>query len=151
MSVIDVIAQNGITVVAPAAKQLFYIASPGQAAVAAGSTLRGALQDVATLSAFTNSWVNFGGGGPTYEFAAYWLNSFGEVCLQGSIKAGTMSASAFTLPAGLRPAKNHQYAVASYNGTSNIYGMVEVTAAGLVVPTVGANNLISLDGIRFTI
>jgi hypothetical protein len=132
-----------------AAKQLLYSTGTGAASLAFGSG-SGTFVSLQTPT-FTNSWVNFVGGGPVYENAGYYLDPFGRVWLQGSIKSGTMGASAFTLAAGFRPAKNHQFAVASYNGAANIYGMVEVASTGTVVPTVGANNLISLDGVSFLV
>lgn len=90
----------------------------------------------------TNGWVNYGSG---YNTAAYMKDSLGFVHLKGLIKSGTMTATAFTLPAGYRPIATYDIVVLS-NGT---VGGVEITTAGLVVPAAGSNVYFSIDNISF--
>lgn len=93
--------------------------------------------------AFANSWVNRSGG---YQTAGYFIDGEGFVNLVGGIKSGTVGSSAFTLPAGARPAAAVAFSVIS-NGA---VGLVEVQSSGNVVPTTPSNNTyVSLDGIRF--
>lgn len=92
--------------------------------------------------AFTNSWVNYGTG---YNTAAFMKDHNGRVFLKGCITSGTMSQSAFTLPAGYRPAQQNVFGVVS----NNLFGQVAITSSGTVVPTVGKNAWVSLDGISF--
>lgn len=118
----------------------------GTAAGAATFAQGAATFTVVTAPTLTNSWVNFGGA---YATAGYSKDSFGVVRLKGLIKSGTMNTVALTLPAGFRPSASRQFAVNSYNGANNIYGMAEITSAGAVMPVVGANNAFCLDGVQF--
>jgi hypothetical protein len=100
------------------------------------------------VTAFLNSWTNTAFGG--YNTAGYMKDPLGWVHLKGLIKSGAMGSSAFLLPAGYRPAKNHVYAVASSTGGANIYGGVDIGDSGNVVPFQGSNaGYVSLDGISF--
>jgi hypothetical protein len=69
--------------------------------------------------AFENSWANAGGA---YETAAFYKDPYGRVHLKGRIGTGTAATTAFTLPAGYRPAGTIQC------------GSIVITAAGLVQP-----------------
>ena len=95
--------------------------------------------------AFTNGWANLGGSAQT---AVFWKNESGIVTLEGTITAGTLGATAFTLPPGFRPSADRFFPAYS-NAT---LGLVKVTSGGLVQPlAVGtaSNASYSLDAIRF--
>lgn len=92
---------------------------------------------------FTNSWVNYATGG--VPNAGYYRDAAGIVHIQGAIKNGTLSASAFTLPAGYRPANLLQFIVVS----STAAAIVQIAATGTVTPTPGVNSHFGLDGISF--
>lgn len=99
---------------------------------------------VGAAPAFQNSWVNYGGG---YQAAGY--SKTGDmVHLRGSIKSGTMTATAFTLPVGFRPPTQVIFSVYSY-AAAQVLGAVYVTTGGLVVPLFGGNTHFSLDGVSF--
>jgi len=91
---------------------------------------------------YTNSWVD---AGAPYLIAGYYLDGFGVVHLQGSIKSGTINTAAFTLPTGYRPTSTLTFAVVS----NNTIGGVTVSSAGVVTPTFGNNAYVALDGISF--
>ena len=93
--------------------------------------------------AFANSWVDNGGG---FQAAGYFIDSDGFVNLLGAIKSGTVGSTAFTLPAGARPASSLRFAVLS----NAAIGGVQVASTGAVTPITPSNNTyVSLDGIRF--
>ena len=102
----------------------------------------GAVLDGWTAPTFQNAWVNFGGA---YDTAGYQLDSFNNVELKGLIKTGTIGLSAFTLPAGYRPAATLAFTAIS-NGA---VGRVEVNSSGQVIPAAGNNAYVSLTNIRF--
>lgn len=89
-----------------------------------------------------NSWANQGGG---WNPAGYWKDPHGVVHLRGNIKSGTVGAAAFTLPAGYRPTNTEGFTAVA-NGA---FGAVNVDNGGNVIPAVGSNVGISLDGITF--
>lgn len=91
---------------------------------------------------FTNSWVNFGSG---TGFAGFWKDPFGIVHLQGAIKSGTLTASAFTLPVGSRPGFQCNFPTIS----NSALGYVHVESNGQVVPQSGSSVWFSLDGLSF--
>lgn len=91
---------------------------------------------------FLNAWVNFGGA---YSTAAFWFDRDGNVCLSGSIKTGTINLPAFTLPLGYRPSAIKAFAVDANGAHAEVY----IDATGAVVPAVGSNVLMHLNGIRF--
>lgn len=83
-----------------------------------------------TAPALSGTWVNYGSSN---EVAGY--RRIGDlVYLRGLIKSGTIATTAFTLPAGYRPAADLIFAVAS----NSAYGQLRVTPAGLVVPESGS-------------
>jgi hypothetical protein len=96
------------------------------------------------VTSFTNSWVNYGAGFPT---AAY--HKIGDlVYLKGLLKNGTVSAAAFTLPAGFRPTTTRHFITMMSAGA----GGLRVNASGNVIfgdPSGGGNGYCSLDGIYF--
>jgi len=93
--------------------------------------------------AFTNSWVNFGGG---WAGAAFWRDPLGFVHLRGLIKSGVVGSPAFTLPPGFRPKVNEPFVTIS-NGA---VGRVDVLTDGTVVPaSPSSNTWVSLSGIKF--
>ena len=89
---------------------------------------------------FTNSWVNFGG---TRETAGYYKDR-DRVYLKGSIKNGTLSTAAFTLPSGYRPAADLVFS----RGT---LGAVVIGSNGAVTIVYSANTDVPLDGIGFRV
>lgn len=93
--------------------------------------------------AFANSWVDNGGG---FQAAGYFIDGEGFVNLVGAIKSGVVGSTAFTLPAGARPASGLRFAVLS----NAAIGGVQVASTGAVTPITPSNNTyVSLDGIRF--
>lgn len=97
--------------------------------------------------AFANSWVNLGGG---YQTAQFRRDADGQVYLRGWIKSGTVDTTAFTLPAGYRPAATEGFAALSLDVTIGVVGRVDVTAAGAVVPTSPSrSDWVSLSTVRF--
>lgn len=91
---------------------------------------------------YTNSWVNFGS---SYENGKYGKDQRNFVILKGLVKSGTINTSMFTLPAGFRPLAKRVFPVAS----NSTIGVVEVRTDGTVVPTIGNNTYVSLEGISF--
>ena len=99
--------------------------------------LRGFEQPRAAV-AFTNGWANFGS---TYEGATYWKDTTGVVHLSGLIKSGTIGLSAFTLPAGFRPAGR----IAFGSCSNSAFGQLEIESNGQVIPTQGNNASFSIN------
>jgi len=99
----------------------------------------------ATAPSLTNSWATTYATTNGYEPPGYTRLPDGWVTLSGYLSNGTVTASAFTLPTGYRPAKQQVFAVAS-NGA---FGEVIVAADGTVTPQVGSNVWFSLSGITF--
>lgn len=69
----------------------------------------------------------------------------GIVNLRGLIRSGTIGQRIMTLPAGYRPPYELIFSVAS----NNAYGEVRVATNGDVVPVIGNNGWVSLDGLHF--
>jgi hypothetical protein len=121
---------------------VFQISTSEGAAITFNSTT-GIITPAATaVSVFSNLWSNFGA---PYGNASYWLDAHGVVHLEGVIKSGTMTATAFTLPAGFRPISQADFPMAN-NGA---VGEVLVKTDGTVVPFTGTNGFVSLSGITF--
>ena len=97
-----------------------------------------------TNATLTNSWVTFGGSYPT---PSYRKDGAGVVHLRGVVKNGTVTASAFTLPSGYRPAAKASYAPLNANAGAQ----VDVNTDGTVVVGAGSNSYVGLDGITFYI
>lgn len=97
------------------------------------------------VTAFSNSWVNYGSGFPD---AAYLKDRDGFVWLVGLIKNGTVGAAAFTLPAGYRPPSSlHFPAVANA-----LFGIVLVNSSGHVrVEAPSSNAWVDLSSVRFRV
>jgi hypothetical protein len=96
-----------------------------------------------TVSSFSNSWVNF--GSPA-EAVGYTKTTSGFVFLRGMLKDGSVGDTAFTLPAGYRPAGQKYYGVLS---NADI-GRVDIETDGDVIPKTPSNNAyVSLDNIFF--
>jgi len=92
-----------------------------------------AAQSWTAVSTFKNSWVN---SGSPYADAQYCKDAHGFVHIVGRIKDGTVTAAAFTLPTGYRPAENRSFACPS----ANAYGQLTVQSDGDVIPAVGNNS-----------
>jgi hypothetical protein len=104
----------------------------------------GLVQETWTAMAggYANSWTDFGGG---VMAGGYMKDSQGFVHLRGTIKSGSIAATAFTLPAGYRPSAQINFAVFS-NGA---FGQLQISSAGAITPQVGSNVSFGLDGISF--
>ena len=90
----------------------------------------------------TNGWVNFGAG---YSPAGYFKDPWGVVHLRGMVNSGAINSAVFTLPAGYFPGYAERHAITS-NG---VFGAVEISTGGAVVPITGTNSNLTLDGITF--
>lgn len=89
-----------------------------------------------TATSFANGWVNTAGNNQLTEY-----RKIGDVVhIRGMISSGTLTAGAFTLPAGFRPPKDLNFAVVS-NGA---FGHLYITSAGVVIPQAGSNASFSL-------
>jgi len=87
--------------------------------------------------AFENSWVDYDGstfGLPRFRK----INNI--VYIEGLVKNGTMTSSAFTLPAGYRP--YNRLIIASQ--ANNALGRLDVFTDGSVAPWTGSNAYFSL-------
>lgn len=100
----------------------------------AGAPTQEAWNEVGAVGkpAFENSWVNFGS---TYATAAYMKDNLGFVHLKGTVRAGTVNATIFTLPTGYRPDTTRTYAVPS----NALFGIIKIDTDGTVILTVGSN------------
>lgn len=87
--------------------------------------------------------------GVTSMAAGYRKTLQGDVVLKGRIKSGSVGSAVFTLPAGYRPSEDRVFDVHAESSTASVIGAVTVKATGDVVVSLGANALVSLDGIRF--
>lgn len=90
-----------------------------------------------------NSWVHYGAGYPTPQFAK---RPDGIVVLKGLIRSGTVGAICFILPEGYRP--DHRLLLV--NVTNDVTaGRVDIESNGQVSIQTGSNNWFSLDGLMF--
>lgn len=96
----------------------------------------------APSAAFQNSWVNYDSG---FTPARYWFDKDGRVCVEGSVKTGSVGTTVFTLPVGYRPASQKAFACDANGAHSLVY----VTAGGEVQVNVGSTSFQSLNGIIF--
>lgn len=92
---------------------------------------------------FQNGWLNFGS---PYGGARFYKDALGYVVLEGLIASGTLGTVAFTLPQGFWPDVQIYQATVANNVLGTI--VVDVTG-GVTIANVGANNFVSLWGIRF--
>jgi len=96
-----------------------------------------------TNATYTNSWVSYGS---TFSPARYIKDDLGVVHLDGLIMNGTIGTSAFTLPAGFRPAYQQIYAALC---NPNAIGRLDILTNGQVQPAAGSNVSFSLAGVTF--
>jgi hypothetical protein len=94
------------------------------------------------VSSFSGGWVNLDADRP-----AGFYRDRGRVFLTGFIKSGTIGASAFTLPTGYRPTSVTGLDFPVESNTA--FGVVIVNSTGTVVPAIGSNIYVSLNGISF--
>lgn len=90
-----------------------------------------------TAVTFTNGWVNFNAGYQTCQYRKV----ADVVEIRGVMSTGTVASTAFTLPAGFRPASNHLIATVS-NGA---FGYITILSTGTFTPTAGSNVWFSID------
>lgn len=102
--------------------------------------------DPILVSAFQNSWTNFGGG---FAEAAYQRHPSGLVVLRGFITGGTLGAAAFTLPGGYRLAAGLGSRSFATTGGGDTFADVDVQDSGAVIPKVAPSGRCSLDGIAY--
>jgi hypothetical protein len=95
---------------------------------------------------FQNSWVNFGSN---REDAGFYRDKFNRVWLSGSVRAGTVPSTIFTVPVGYRPTAEVQYS--SVDGTGTPSARIIVYTSGNVDVLSGSNTLITLDGISWRV
>lgn len=93
--------------------------------------------DWITISSFSNSWVA-GSIAPAYRKIG------NRVQLRGRITSGTAGGTAFTLPAGYRPATTQTMP----SSTAAAINYVQIDTSGNVQPTTATINT-SLDAISF--
>lgn len=94
-----------------------------------------------TAPTYANSWVDFGGSLQTVGFRLVGT----RVVMRGTMKSGTINATAFTLPTGYRPGAQVIFAC----NANNAFGQLFVTSAGAVTPFSGSNLSFSLDTVAF--
>jgi hypothetical protein len=99
-----------------------------------------------TAPTLTNAWTNLNAG--QFTSAGFFKDSDGMVNLQGALATtGASGSSAFTLPAGYRPAKTVTIPIAAPIGLT---AFVQIDTAGLVMPNYGAGaTFVSLDSVQF--
>lgn len=93
-----------------------------------------------TTPSFVNSWVDAGG-------CRYLKDALGFVHLRGSLSTGTSGTTAFTLPAGFRPGITDYYMALQGSGVAGCY--VNISTAGVVVPTYTVASTVFINGITF--
>ena len=94
---------------------------------------------------FENGWVNYATVDTVWDVAGYMKDSLGFVHMKGLIRAGTVGARIFTLPAGYRPSKYLLFAVHS----NSTIGRIDVRNDGQVIAQSGGNAYFNLDNIIF--
>lgn len=93
--------------------------------------------------AFGGTWVNFGA---PWQVARY--RKIGDMTyIEGVIKSGTINTAAFTLPVGFRPPAD----LAFPQDAAGLFGVLTVTAAGVVTPLSGGTTLFSINCMFATI
>lgn len=99
---------------------------------------------ISTVSGYSNGWTAYLGGGST-SGVSYYKDTAGCVHIEGHMSTGLLSSTAFTLPAGYRPPKNRDFAIATATG----YGQLLVASDGSVRVQSGSNTWASLAGVSF--
>lgn len=101
--------------------------------------------------AFTAGWVNYDNNLPSPgaanagRWASFTKDPLGRVMLSGCVKAGTVTATMFTLPVGYRPAVGVSVGV----GASGVAGTLNIATDGTVNCNPGSNAFTFLDGAIF--
>jgi hypothetical protein len=90
-----------------------------------------------TDAVLLNGWVNFA---TDWVSAQYKIDNFGNVHVRATIKNGTLTVAAFTLPVGYRPAK--KFGFSGVDSTEAHVGM-RIYENGEVIPMNGNTNRIS--------
>jgi hypothetical protein len=91
-----------------------------------------------------NGWVQFGAPYPTVQ---YYKDSIGVVHLRGCVKSGTIGIPITVLPVGYRPGYSCSFSTPSNTGV----GIMVVQTDGTIMPAVGSNSSLLLDGISFRV
>lgn len=99
-----------------------------------------------TMTGLTNSWVTPSASASNQGSAQYRFDSNGVVWFRGSIGAGTLGATFFTMPSGLRPPVLQQFAVVSLGA----FGLITIDTTGAVSAS-GNNTYVSLSGVSYSV
>lgn len=109
------------------------------------SALTDRVTDLETLTApsawtavsFQNSWVNYGSGTQEVEY-----RKIGDVVhLRGKMKDGTVTAAAFTMPAGYRPPAGLTVPVTNWDGSVPVPGQFFIDSGSGEVYTYVTTNV----------
>jgi hypothetical protein len=95
-----------------------------------------------TVTSFQNGWAS---AGAPYAPVSFMKDTLGKVTLRGLLTGGVLNNTAFTLPAGSRPA----YSFACASGAGGVFGSVGISSGGAVQPFGGGGGQMSLDNISF--
>jgi hypothetical protein len=98
-----------------------------------------------TTGALENGWRDIGG---TLHGARFCKDALGYVHLDGVIRGGTPSTTAFTLPPAFRPMFLHIFPVTATSKAAAVMEFVDVLPDGEVRPA-GTADLVFLDGVIF--
>jgi hypothetical protein len=119
----------------------------GALSVATLSTRTISAQPLQKPGALTNGWVQY--SATNRSAVGFWLDPLRCVHLQGHIARGHLHEPVFTLPLGLRPAKDKTFAVAGAPSKDGGGSVVRISQAGAVCVDSGSNAWLSLDGVSF--
>ncbi len=111
-------------------------------AVWQGNILQSVQNEAWISPTLLNGWVASGG---SHQVAEYRKDVMGRITLRGAIKNGT-AKTAFTLPAGYRPASRRNFAVTIYN--NNTTRCVVQTSGNVDIESYSATRS-TLDGVSF--
>jgi S-layer homology domain len=102
---------------------------------------------------FQNGWGNFGSG--TWESAGFFKDALGIVHLKGTLSGiGNNATTAFTLPAGYRPAKRLFLPAAGSGGSGPIAAKLVILPDGQLQPAWEGPSVqveVGLDGLSFRV
>jgi hypothetical protein len=119
----------------------------GALSVATLSARTIAAQTLQKPPALTNGWVQY--SATNRSAVGFWLDPMHCVHLQGHVASGELHEPVFTLPVGLRPAKDKTFAVAGAPSKGGGASVVRISQAGAVCVDAGSNAWLSIDGVSF--
>lgn len=77
----------------------------------------------------------------------YMVDAVGIIHFRGFCTGGTLGLPAFTIPSAQCPSVTKQFVTYSWNGSSQVLGMVQINSSGLVSPIFGSSIRISFNEI----